>query len=140
MARWLMIVARFVPERKPGPLQEIAHLQLFKSAPGVGLGRALNALRLTGPLRPILVERGAAMIATRSETGFVCARRDFHDQWQRCPFRGRLPAPTQRLGAIYQGFILRESERAVVAGASTDPAANQHSDQCGRQQPRRTRI
>src|SRR5262249_293570 len=136
------IVARFAAEGKPGPVKKSLIFDCVEPPLWRGLRRGLHAIRVTAGLVGGVVVGGGGRgrIGTGREDRFFCARRDFHDKRQRCPIRCRRPAPTQRIGAIYQGFVLRESECAVVAGTPTDPAPDQHSDQCGGQQPRRKRI
>ena len=77
------------------------------------------------------------MIATRPEQAFPPTeriqtktgsarrfRRDFHDQRQRHPSRGG-PSPAQRAGAVHQGSVVRESERAAsLQPQQQQPAIN----------------
>src|ERR1700733_7176765 len=91
-------------------------------------------------IRPavVLVEDRRAMIATRPDTAFSSlranpaanrphfarnrSRRDLHDQWQRRASGSCPSSPVERAGAIYQGSLVRESERAGLAGAATAAA------------------
>src|ERR1700712_4965919 len=101
-------------------------------------------LRLSGTLRDppvrfirpavVLVEDRRAMIATRPDTAFSSlranpaanrppfarnrSRRDLHDQWQRRASGSCPSSPVERAGAIHQGSLVRESERADLAGAA----------------------
>src|SRR5271168_3895920 len=94
----------------------------------------------------ILVERGRAMIATRPDKAFIasllgefgCAkwlrspnrsRRNSYDQRQWYASRGGPSAPAERVGAIYQGPVVRKPERAGLVGPATAAAGNQYPDQ-----------
>ena len=50
------------------------------------------------------------------------------------------PSPAERAGAVHQGPVVRESERAGLAGAAAAAAGDQHPDQRQRQQSRRKRV
>src|ERR1043165_7649771 len=110
----------------------MTHNQSFTTLEWVGGHQFHNSPRHpTSAIGRRLVERGGAMLATRPDTGLF-GEETFHDQWQRHPARGRASA-AQRAGAIYQGPVVRESERAGLAGAA-DPAA---ADQQPRSEERR---
>src|ERR1035441_4940744 len=64
----------------------------------------------------------------------------FHDQRQRRASRGGPSSPVERSGAVYQGPVVRKSERTLLAGAASAAAGDQHPDQRQRQQYRRKRI
>ena len=79
------------------------------------------------------------MIATRPDKGIFApheriqaqnrsplgSRRDFHDQRQRRASRGGPSSPVERAGAIYQGPVVRKSERpGSLAPQQQQPAIN----------------
>src|SRR5712664_2112565 len=149
------IVARFSCEGKPDNawksriFNNLACTRLAGPAFICGICRAepiIAELHGEPGVIVVLVERGGAMIATRpdkgifaphgriqTQTGPALSRRDSHDQRQRGASRGGPSSPVERAGAVYQGPVVRKSERPSLAGAATTATGDQYPDQCQRQ-------